>query len=116
MLYSKSNALRVAEATVGKIKTVSRPTVKFILHILELWLSMNCRYVFTNMERWSEREEKSYCGMIRNLFDWFAFKLQLVKKYSGTEITCVFGTAFIDKSGKLPYGLGPFCRATAGHG
>ncbi len=52
MLYAKSNALPVAETTLGKVKKVSKPIAKFVLHILELWLSMNCRYVFTNMQQW----------------------------------------------------------------
>ncbi|MBD0353441.1 MAG: hypothetical protein ICV65_20035, partial [Flavisolibacter sp.] len=55
MLNSKSNALLLAEATLSKGKKGSRRVAQFVGHILESWLSMNCRYVFTNMERWGER-------------------------------------------------------------
>jgi hypothetical protein len=114
MLISKSNALQVAEATLGKVKKVSRPVTKFIFHILELWLSMNCRYVFSNMERWGERVEKSYRQMFEKFFDWFSFNVQLVKQYCKSEIICVFDPAFISKSGKKTYGLGKFWSGTAG--
>lgn len=43
MVYSKFNALQVAEATVGKFTERSRPMAKFIVHVLELWLSVNGR-------------------------------------------------------------------------
>ncbi len=100
MLYSKSNALLVAEATLSKVKQVSKPVAKFIVHILELWLSMNCRYVFTNMERWGARAEKSYRQMFGKFFDWFSFNYQLVVQYCRAEIICVFDPTYIKKSGK----------------
>ena len=45
MLKPKSNAIRVVEATLGKVTEVKKPVSKFIIHIVELWLGMNCRYV-----------------------------------------------------------------------
>lgn len=114
MLITKSNALQVAGATVHKVKEVSKPVAKFIVHILELWLSMNCRYVFTNLERWGERTEKSYRQMFQKFFDWFGFNMQSVKQYAGAEIICVFDPAFIKKSGKQTYGLGTFWSGTLG--
>jgi len=53
MLKPSSNALRVVETTLGKITEVKKPVSKFIIHITELWMGMNCRYVFSNMERWA---------------------------------------------------------------
>jgi hypothetical protein len=114
MLYTKSNALQVAEATLSKVKEVSKPIAKFVLHILELWLSMNCRYVFTNMQRWGTRVEKSYRQMFGKFFDWFSYNYQLATQYAGAEIICVFDPAFIGKSGKRTYGLGTFWSGTAG--
>lgn len=114
MVYSKSNALHVAETTVSKVKGVSRPVAKFVVHILELWLSMNCRYVFTNMERWGARLEKSYRGMFQKCFAWFGFNCELVKQYGAGEIICVFDPCFVKKSGKKTYGVGLFWSGTAG--
>jgi hypothetical protein len=114
MLLSKSNALQVAEATLGKVTKVSKPLRKFIVHILELWLSMNCRYVFTNMQRWGSRAEKSYRQMFGKCFDWFCFNYELVKRYAGREMICVFDPAFTKKSGKKTYGVGTFWSGTAG--
>lgn len=114
MLYSKSNALQVAEATLGKVKKISKPVAKFVLHILSLWLSMNCRYVFSNVQRWGERAEKSYRQMFQKFFDWFGFNHQLVVQYCKNEIICVFDPAFIKKSGKRTVGLGMFWSSMAG--
>lgn len=114
MLYSKSNAWQVAEATLGKVKKVSKPIAGFVVPILELWLSMNCRYVFTNMERWGARVEKSYRGMFQKFFDWFGFNCELVKHYAAEEVICVFDPCFVKKSGKKTYGLGQFWSGVAG--
>jgi hypothetical protein len=114
MLKTRSNALRVVEATLGKIKKVSGPLRKFIVHIVELWLSMNCRYVFTNMHRWGGRAEKTYRRMFEKFFDWFSFNMELVKGNCTGEIIAVFDPCFIKKSGKSTYGLGKFWSGTAG--
>jgi hypothetical protein len=114
MLQSKSNALRVVEATLGKVKQVSKPLKKFIIYIVELWLSMNCRYVFTNMQRWGTRAEKSYRNMFEKFFDWFSFNMELVKSSCGTEMIAVFDPCFIKKSGKHTYGCDKFWSGTAG--
>jgi hypothetical protein len=114
MLNTKSNALQLAEATLGKVTKVSRPVAKFIVHIIGLWLSMNCRYVFSNMQRWGTRMEKSYRRMFGKFFDWFSFNFQLVKQYMGKEVIAVFDPCFVKKSGGQTYGLGSFWSGTAG--
>jgi hypothetical protein len=114
MLNTKSNALRVVEATLGKVNKVSRPLRQFIVHIVELWLSMNCRYVFTNMQRWGTRVEKSYRRMFQKFFDWFSFNVELVKSNCGGQLIAVFDPCFLKKSGKCTYGRGQFWSGTAG--
>jgi Transposase DDE domain len=81
---------------------------------MELWLSMNCRYVFTNMQRWGTRAEKSYRGMFQKFFDWFSFNQELVKSNCGEDVIAVFDPCFIKKSGKRTYGLGRFWSGSAG--
>lgn len=108
MLKHQSNALRVVEATLGKVKEVKKPLAKFIIHILELWLGMQCRYVFSNMERWGKMSEKSYRNGFKKFFDWFEFNHELVKQQCGKEIIAVFDPSYIKKSGKQTYGLGMF--------
>lgn len=112
MLKKQSNALRVVEATLGKVTGVTKPVSKFIIHIMELWLGMNCRYVFTNMERWGSMTEKSYRHGFKKFFDWFSFNFHLVRKYGGKEIIAVFDPSYISKSGKQTYGLGMFWSGT----
>ena len=108
MLKPKSNALGVVEATLGKVTEVKKPIAKFIIHIMGLWLGMNCRYVFSNMERWGEMTEKSYRSCFKKIFDWFNFNYVLIKQYCTKEIIAVFDPSFIKKSGKHTYGIGMF--------
>jgi len=108
MLKPSSNALRVVEATLGKITEVKKPVSKFIIHIAELWMGMNCRYVFSNMERWGRMNEKSYRSCFKKFIDWFGFNYSMVKQYCGKEIIAAFDPSHIKKSGKQTYGMGMF--------
>ena len=108
MLKPKSNAIRVVEATLGKITEVKKPVSKFIIHIVELLLAMNCRYVFSNMGRWGRMNEKSYRNCFKKFFDWFGFNYNMVKQHCGKEIIVVFDPSYIKKSGKQTYGMGMF--------
>jgi len=108
MLKHESNALRVVEATLGKITKVKKPVSKFVIHIVTLWLGMNCRYVFSNMERWGNLTEKSYRSSFKKFFDWFEFNFQLIKQQCNKEIIAVFDPSYIKKSGKHTFGLGMF--------
>jgi hypothetical protein len=112
MLKTKSNALKVVEATLGKITGVNKPVAKFVIHIVELWLGMNCRYVFSNMERWGNMTEKSYRNGFKKFFDWFGFNFTLAKQHGGKELIAVFDPSHIGKSGKRTYGLGMFWSGT----
>ena len=108
MLKPKSNAIRVVEASLGKVTEVKKPGSKFIIHIVELWLGMNCRYVFSNMGRWGRMNEKSYRNCFKKFFDWFGFNYKMVKQHCGKEIIAVFDPSYIKKSGKQTYGMGMF--------
>jgi hypothetical protein len=108
MLKQKSNALRVVDATLGKITEVKKPIAKFIFHIVELWLGMNCRYVFSNMERWGKMTEKSYRNGFSKFFDWFRFNFDLVQQHCSKDMIAVFDPSYIKKSGKHTYGMGIF--------
>ncbi|MBA2761023.1 MAG: transposase [Segetibacter sp.] len=108
MLKTKSNALRVVEATLDKITGVKKPISKFIIHIMELWLSMNCRYVFSNMERWGSMTEKSYRNSFGRILNWFNFNFLLIQQHCSKEIIAVFDPSYIKKSGKHTYGIGMF--------
>jgi len=112
MLKPKSNALRVVDATLGKITGLKRPNAKFLIHIVELWLGMNCRYVFSNMERWGKMTEKSYRNGFGKLFDWFRFNEVLVRGHCSGQVIAAFDPSFIKKSGKHTYGLARFWSGT----
>ena len=108
MLKTQSNALRAVEATLVKVTKVKKPFAKFIIHILGLWLGMNCRYVFSNMDRWGAMSEKSYRNSFAKVFDWFNFNFLLIGQHCSKEIIAVFDPSYIKKSGKHTYGIGMF--------
>ena len=114
MLNILSNAFGVCSAALSKIKQASHPVRNFILHILPLWLSMNGRYVFLNLQRWGGRSEKSYRSMFANAFDWFSFNYEVAKACFQGEVIAVFDPTYIRKSGKKTYGRGRFYSGTAG--
>jgi hypothetical protein len=115
MLKLISNAFGVCRAALSKIKKVSQPVTKFILHILPLWLGMNCRITFMNMQRWGGRNEKSYRSMFARNFDWFSFNYEVVKACFGKKkVLAVFDPSYLKKSGKKTYGLAKFYSGTAG--
>lgn len=109
-MYAKkeSTVLCVVSATLDKISAVSAPKRKFIFHIFELRISMNCRYVYTNMERWVSWVEKTYRNWFSKSFDWFDLNEKLTCQFSGKEIIAVFDPRYIKKSGKSTYGTGYF--------
>ena len=108
MLKPKSNALNVVETTLGKITGVKKPVAKFVIHIVLLWLGMNCRYVFMNMGRWGWMTEKSYRNGFKKFFDWFSFNFEIVREHCDQLIIAVFDPSYIKKSGKQTYGLAMF--------
>ena len=114
MLKAIPNAFGVCQAALSKVKKVSRSATKFVLHIIPLWLAMNCRYVFMGMQRWGGGNEKSYRTRFSRSFDWFSFNYEVVKQHLGKEIIAVFDPSYIKKSGKKTYGLAKFWSGTAG--
>ena len=113
MVKMISNAIEVVRTTLGKITKVSQPVSKFILHIVPLWLSMNGRYVFMNLQRWGGRSEKSYRNMFSKTFDWFHFNCEVAGAYFKGKVLAVFDPFYIKKGGKKTYGLGKFWSGTA---
>lgn len=108
MLNPKSNALEVVKTILGKINKVNKPVSKFVIHLVELWLWMNCRYVFSNMERWEKMTENSYHSRFSKFFDWFGFNYTLTQQHSAGETIAVFDPSYIKKSGKHTYGMEMF--------
>lgn len=114
MLKTISNACGVCRAALSKIKEVSRPIRKFILHIVPLWLAMNCRCVFMNLGRWGGRSGKNYRSVFARAFDGFSFNCEVVKACLKGKIIAVFDPFYLPNSGKKTYGVAKFYSSTAG--
>lgn len=113
MLKTISNACGVCRAALSKVKDVSAPARKFILHIIPLWLSMNCRFTFLNMQRWSGHCERSYRSMFSKAVDWFHFNYEVVKACFKGRVIAVFAPFYLPKCGKKTYGVAKFYSGTA---
>lgn len=114
MLKTISNACGVCRAALSKVKDVSLPVRKFIVHLIALWLAMNCRLTFLNMQRWGGRCEKSYRSMFSKAFDWFSFNLEVVKSCFKGKVIAIFDPFYLSKSGKKTYVVARFYSGTAG--
>jgi hypothetical protein len=115
MLKPISDAFEVVRTTLSKITKLPRPVSNFILHILPLWLGMNCRMTFLNLGRWGGRNEKTYRTMFKKAFDWLCFNCALVKACLGDrKVIAVFDPSFIKKSGSKTYGRARFWSSTQG--
>ena len=75
---------------------------------MQLWLGMNCRYMFMNMGRWGSMTEKSYRNSFKKFFDWLGFNFEVVKHHCDRLIIAVFDPSFSKKSGKRTYGSSMF--------
>ena len=93
-------------ASLQKLEDISKPQVKFMMTIFELWLGLPVRYTMLNLSRFSQYAEKSIRLHFEQFFDFSSFNARLIKKSCGKELIAAFDPTFIPKSGKKTPGLG----------
>ena len=86
-------------ASLQKLEDISKPQVKFMMTIFELWLGMPVRYTMLNLSRFSRYAEKSIRLHFEQLFDFSSFNDRLIKKSCSKELIAAFDPTFIPKSG-----------------
>ena len=114
---SKSKAL--AENIIEKIAGLSKPTKKFIIRILILFLSLRGRYNFSQMARYGDYCEKTYRLQFDKGFDFLKFNKTLIEIHCPGERILAFDPSFIPKSGKATPDIDYFwngCRQEAERG
>ena len=98
MLSNKINDL--ISATISKINGITKPRIKFLNHVLTLYMGLRSRYTFTNLARYGKLNEKTYRNQFEQSFPWAEFNTELIRSECSNELIAVFDPTFIPKSGK----------------
>lgn len=110
MLKSNSNAFNkisgLVNASLQKLENISKPRIKFLSTVFELWLALPVRYTMLNVSRISTYSEKCIRLHFEKLFDFASFNAALIKSSCGKDLIAAFDPSFIPKSGKKTPGLG----------
>lgn len=108
------NAETLIATILRKMPGIGNCQVRFIRHILLLYLGLRGRYNFANMSRYSCYSEKTYRANFSKGFDWKAFNGQLIKEKCAKDLVWIFDPSYVAKSGKHTPGVGYFWSGCAG--
>jgi hypothetical protein len=111
MLLNKADSL--ITAIVTKIDKTTKPTQKFLLHVMILYLGLRGKYNFINMSRYGRYDEKTYRNNMEKGFDWAAFNTQLILDNCSTELILAYDPSYLSKSGKETPHVGRFWSGQA---
>ena len=111
MLLNKAESL--INAIIAKIGKTTKPTQKFIHHILILFMGLRGKYNFINMARYGRYDEKTYRNHMEQPFDWATFNTQLIQENCSKERILAYDPSYLSKSGKKTPHIGRFWSGTA---
>jgi len=102
----------LVSASLQKLDNISKPQVKFLSTVFELWLGLPVRYTMLNLSRFCHYSERSIRLHFEKFFDFVSFNTQLINRSCGKELIAAFDPTFIAKSGKQTPGLGKWWCST----
>ena len=103
----------ITSAILQKMSDITKPQYKFVVHIVQLILSIRGRVNFMSMSRYGSYSEQSYRLNFSKEFDFKTFNKELILNSCGTELAWIFDPSFITKSGKHTPGVGYFWSGCA---
>jgi len=109
---SKSEAL--AGKIVNKLDGVTKPSRKFFISTIILFLSMRGRYNFKGMQRYGDYNEMTYHNQFKKDFDFLSFNIELCKDQFEGSVILAFDPSYIPKSGKHTPHLGYYYSGCLG--
>ena len=109
-----NHAESVISTIIEKINGINKSRIKFINHILLLFMGIRGRYNFLNIARYGEYNEQSYRNNFEQRFDFMQFNVELVKQSCSGHLVIAFDPSYIPKSGKHTEHLGWFWSGTSG--
>ena len=100
-------------AILGQMSGISKCHRRFMLHIIELFLSLRSRYTISNLVRYGSYLESSYHEWFRKWFDYERFNEILISEHAGRERFIAFDPSYFPKSGKHTPGVNRFWSGCA---
>jgi len=112
MVYTSSNAFNkigsLVKASLQKMEYLSKPRLKFLSTIFELWLSLPVRYTMINLSRFGNYSDKSIRLHLEKDFDFASFNSHLIASACSENLIAAFDPSYIPKAGKTTPGLGRY--------
>ena len=103
MLLNKAESL-ITEI-IAKIGKTTKPTQKFILHILILYMGLRGKYNYINMARYGSYTEQTYGTQMGKPFDWAQFNKNLICKVVPMNLFWFLIPLICQKAGRKPHML-----------
>lgn len=86
---------------------------QFLMHIIQLFLSMPGRITCLSLSRYGAYDEKTYRRQFEQSFDWFAFNTHAVRQATSSHRMIASDASFVPKSGTRTPHLGQFWNGCA---
>ncbi len=110
-LYNLMSTKEALEQIFDKLCGTTKWQLNFFIEVFDLIYSIQGRFNFQNLTRYSKLNESTFRRNFQKFFDWLDFNLALIK-FAGVnldeEVIAAFDCSFITKSGKKTYGLDKF--------
>lgn len=117
--HTKQNNLmsttRALEQIFDKLSGTTKWQLNFFIEVFDLIYSIQGRFNFQNLCRYSELNESTFRRNFQKLFDWLDFNFELIKLCGvdlDDEVIAAIDCSFITKSGHKTYGLDRFWNAS----
>ena len=102
---------KALEQIFDKLNGTTKWQLNFFIEIFELVYSIQGRFNFQNLTRYSELNESTFRRNFQKFFDWLNFNLHLIQLAGvnlDREVIAAIDCSFVSKSGKKTYGLDRF--------
>ena len=102
---------RALEQIFNKLTGTTKWQLDFFIEIFNLIYSIQGRFNFQNLTRYSELNESTFRRNFQKFFDWLDFNFQLLKLTSldlEGEVIAAFDCSYIPKSGSKTFGIDRF--------
>jgi len=99
---------------LNKLEGLNKPRKYFMIHIMNLYMSIRGRYTFKGMSRYGHKCEKSYRLQFAEPFDYLSFNIELCLSQLSNDLLLAFDPSYLPKSGKHTPNLGKFWSGCLG--
>ncbi|MFV0472321.1 MAG: hypothetical protein ACK5L7_09880 [Paludibacteraceae bacterium] len=105
---------QLCEQCFSSLSPINKWRKDFFKDVLWLFLSINARVNFLQLQRYGNHNEARYRQQFERKFDFLTFNLETVQQFCGTRKAIAFDPSYIPKSGKHAPGVGYFWYGCAG--